>query len=292
MPLAQRLSAQGHELRVMSPGPLEDDVPWPVHIGWLEDPDAVRAAVEDCEVVVHNAAHFGPTFDPDEHARFVASNALGSANVFAAALSGEVRHVVLLSSPGVLGTGAGAEEFEAAGRARCVRDADPPDPRNIYDASKHSAESFAHFYREQHGLSVTILRPGWFARPEDLHDHEFTWRLLGPCVWVGDVIAAVLAAIEQPAQDELLIFPATPFTDDDAAELLADPAKAVARHFPDEMAWWTDQGLPTPAIRWWADIAPARERLGYAPKLNFPDAVARMREGKSPWPTAGLRIAR
>lgn len=292
VPLAQRLGAMGHTLRVISPGPVEEDHPWEVAVCWLEDADAVRGAAEDCDVIIHNAAWHAFECDLSDHGRFISSNVTGSANVFAAALSTGVRHVVHISSAAVLGTGAPADEMEATGRARCVQDGDNHDPRNIYDASKAAAEQLARFYRVCHNLSVTVLRPGWFARPEDLADHEFAWRLLGPCVWIGDVIAAVTAAVAHPAQGEFLIFPAGPFDEADAPGLLSDPAGVVARHYPDEMAWWSEQGFPTPPIRWWADIAPARAALGYEPTLNFPDAVARMRDGRSPWPTAGVRLAR
>jgi nucleoside-diphosphate-sugar epimerase len=62
----------------------------------------------------------------------------------------------------VLGTGTPASDLEAAGRARCVRDGDPYDGHNIYDATKIMAEQLARYYRQRHGLSVTTLRPGWF----------------------------------------------------------------------------------------------------------------------------------
>ncbi|MCG3181251.1 MAG: hypothetical protein BIFFINMI_03626 [Phycisphaerae bacterium] len=291
-PLAQRLVAIGHKVRVLSPGHVEQDHPWEVALGWLEDFNAVRGAMDGCELVIHNAAHHATECDPSDHGRFIASNVTGTANVLAAALAGQVRHVIHISSGSVLGTSLSADEIEAAGRARIVRDDDPIDPRDIYEASKAAAELLARFYRQRHGLSVTALRPGWFPREGDLADHEFVWRLLSHCVWVGDVISAVLRAIDSPAQGEFLIHAATPFVEADAPGLLADPAGVLRKYYPDEMEWWAAQNHPTPAIRWWSDITPAREQLGYEPKLNFPQAVARLRGGQSPWPTAGVQIAR
>ncbi len=291
LPLAQRLFAQGHRVRLLSRGP-RSDVPWEVAVGRLDDLGAVRWAVEGCEAVIHNGARQADRHNLSAHADFLSANVLGAGHVFAAAAQAGVRHVVHLSSDVVLGTAAPAEEFEAAGRARCVRDADPPDPRNIYDLTKLLAEELARYYRRRHGLSVTVLRPGWFPRPGNLADHEFVWRLLGHCLWVGDVISAVLAALASPAQGEFLIHAAAPFGEADAAELLADPAAVLRRYWPAEIDWWLAKGLPVAPVRWWADIAPARQQLGFAPELDFGSAVARLRAGKSPWPTAGVQLVR
>jgi len=291
LPLAQRLTALGHRVRVLSRRQ-RGDVPWEVVVGRLDDCEAVRAAADGCERVIHNGARQSDRHDLDAHPEFIATNVVGSANVFHAAVQAGVGHVVHLSSDVVLGTSAPAEELEAAGRARCVRDSDPPDARNIYDAGKVLAEDLARYYRRQHGLSVTMLRPGWFPPPDRLPDHEFVYRLLGHCLWVGDVIAAVLAAMANPAQGEFLIHAAVPFTESDAGELLGDPVAVLRRYWPGETQWWLAQGLPTPPVRWWAEIGPAREQLGYAPALDFARAVGRMQAGKSPWPTAGVQLAR
>jgi nucleoside-diphosphate-sugar epimerase len=292
LPLAQRLSAMGHGVRVLSRSP-RTDVPWQVIVGRLDDGDAVLAAAEGCEVIVHNGARLGQGHDIAEHGKFVAGNIVGSANVFSAAVRLGVRHVVHVSSDVVLGWSAPPEETESAGRARLVRDSDPLLAQSIYGATKLAAEELARYYRREHGLSVTILRPGWFPPPGHLADHEFVYRLLGHCPWVGDVVAAVLAAIERPAQGEFLIHAATPFAESDAAALLRDPASVLRRYWPEEARWWLDERkLPAPPVRWWADIRPAVEQLGYAPTLDFAAAVARMRAGKSPWPTVGLQLAR
>ncbi|MDD4890268.1 MAG: NAD(P)-dependent oxidoreductase, partial [Phycisphaerae bacterium] len=184
-----------------------------------------------------------------------------------------------------------AADLEAAGRARCIRDGDRYDAYSIYAATKIAAEQLGRYFREHHGLSLTMLRPGWFPPPGRLADHEFVYRTLGHCLWVGDTIRAVLAAMDNPAQGEFLIHAAVPFVEADAVGLMRDPAGVLRRYWPDEIEWWQSQGLPIAPVRWWADISPARERLGFEPELNFPQAVARMREGKGPWPTAGMQIA-
>jgi UDP-glucose 4-epimerase len=290
LPLAQRLAAMGHRVRVLSRS-MWTDVPWEIVHGRLDDRDAVRSAVDGCEAVIHNGARQADRHDLAAHPEFIATNVVGSANVFHAAASAGVRHVVHLSSDVVLGTGTPAADLEAAGRARCVRDSDPCDPHNIYDSTKVLAEELARYYRQRHGLSVTVLRPGWFPVPGHLADHEFVYRLLGHCLWVGDVISAVLAAVARPVQGEFLIHAAVPFTEDDAPDLLRAPARVLHKYWPDEMDWWESQRLPIAPVRWWADIAPARERLGFAPELNFPQAVARLRAGKGPCPTAGVQLA-
>ena len=309
LPLAQRLSAMGHRVRVLSRGGPEPrletwattqprletwataDVPWEVVAGRLDDRDAVRAAVDGCEVVIHNGARQANRHELAAHPEFIATNVVGSANVFHAAASAGVRHVVHLSSDVVLGTGTPAADLEAAGRARCVRDRDAYDPHNIYDATKVLAEELARYYRQRHGLSVTMLRPGWFPGSGQLADHEFVYRLLGHCLWVGDVIGAVLAAVARPVQGEFLIHAAVPFVEADAADLVRDPAGVLRKYWPDEVDWWTGRGLPIAPVRWWADIAPAREQLGFAPELDFPRAVARLRAGRPAWPTAGVQLA-
>jgi len=290
VPLAQRLGALGHRVRILSRTP-RDEAPWDVAVGRLDRADDVLAAADGCDLIVHNGAIIERDHDFARHEQFVATNVGGSANVFRAAVTVGARHVVHLSSDAALDRPT-AEEVDAAGRAHCVRDGDPPTRGGLYGLTKSLAEQLGRYYRDRHGLSLTILRPGWFPEPGELADHEFAYRLLGSCVWVGDVIAAVLAAIENPAQGAFLIHAATPFADADAVEMLCDPAAVLRRYWPEEAEWWLGQGLATPPIRQWADITPARQSLGYAPTLDFARAVARLRDGKSPWPTAGVQLAR
>ena len=154
--------------------------------GDVRDPDTVRAAVSGISAVCHQAAMVGLGIGPADIAAYVSHNDLGTAVVLKAlAEAGYGGRFVLAGSMVVYGEGRyrcaehgtvrpgprSVPDLEA-GRfepscPRCgaplapelVTEDAPPDPRNVYAATKlHQEHLLSAFAREVGGVEIAILR--------------------------------------------------------------------------------------------------------------------------------------
>jgi dTDP-L-rhamnose 4-epimerase len=191
--VVDELARLGHHARVLDrlhpkahdgpPGYLRDDVEY-VHAGL--EPAVLDAALDGIEAVCHQAAMVGLGESFADAPGYVRDNALGTAELLAAIhrRPGQVERLVLASSMVVYGEGAyrcaehgpvrpppRPPERLAAGRweppcPRCgadlkpqaVTEAAPPDPRNVYAATKLHQEHLAFASMNAGGPAVTGLR--------------------------------------------------------------------------------------------------------------------------------------
>lgn len=124
--------------------------------GELTDPQAVAQAVAGMDAVVHCAAKVGDWGPVGEYRKV---NVEGLRTLLEAARSQPLRRFIHLSSLGV---------YEA--RDHFGTDETVPPPRKHIDGytqSKVEAEDLALQYHRQHGVPVTILRPGFVYGPRD-----------------------------------------------------------------------------------------------------------------------------
>ena len=114
----------------------------------LTDPDTVKSAVKDVEVVFHVAAVFDYTAS---EALLRAVNVEGTRNLFDALVAeGSCRRVVNWGAGGIYGL--------PRPEVLPFTEDSPKRPGNPYLVSKRDQETLAHSYRE-HGLEVTSIRP-------------------------------------------------------------------------------------------------------------------------------------
>lgn len=150
-PLAAHLTARGHHVRGFarrpSPG-LTDYVE-----GDLNDRDAVFAASEGVDTIVHLGAYPNPADFMDV---LLQPNVVGLYYILEAAVAHGVKRVVLASTVQVIS----GHDF----RDRPVHVNDGPAPTNHYALSKVWAEAAGEMYARVHGLSVISARIGWFPR--------------------------------------------------------------------------------------------------------------------------------
>jgi nucleoside-diphosphate-sugar epimerase len=113
--------------------------------GDVRDPDAVRAACVDTEVVFHNVAQVPLARD---RALFVSVNVRGTEVLLDAARAAGVRKVVHTSSSAVFGVP----------KTNPVTEDTPPKPAEAYGRAKYEAERRC-LAATAAGLDVTIIRP-------------------------------------------------------------------------------------------------------------------------------------
>ena len=153
-------------------------------VGDVRDPTAVRRALRGIELVSHQAAMVGLGVDLGDMPGYVAHNDLGTAVLLRAMWRSGVERLVLASSMVVYGEGRYccaehgatavpprnpaellAGRFDpacpACGRLlepAPVREDQPPDPRNVYAATKLHQEHLARAFARETGIPVTALR--------------------------------------------------------------------------------------------------------------------------------------
>jgi UDP-glucose 4-epimerase len=212
--LVDALVGEGHEVVVLDD--LETGSRANVHpaarfaIGSVADEEAVRDAVEGCELVFHQAAHKAVLRSVEHPLITDTANTHGTLTVLKGALDAGVRRVVHASSSSVYGGAAPLPTGEDA----------PMQPRSPYAVSKLAAEEYCRVFTELYGLETVALRYfnvyGPRQRPDSTYAAViplFTDALLNgrdPVVhgdglqsrdftFISDVVAANLAAALAPA---------------------------------------------------------------------------------------------
>ncbi|GAB3831597.1 NAD-dependent epimerase/dehydratase family protein [Kribbella italica] len=153
-------------------------------VGDIRDPDAVAAALEGVDVVIHLAAKVGLGVDLDDIDDYVSSNSLGTAVLLKQLAHSKVRNLVYASSMVVYGEGRyecdrhglvapgprRTEDLDAGRfeppcpicgeqlRPGLVDETAPADPRNTYATTKLNGEHLASTWARETGGRVAALR--------------------------------------------------------------------------------------------------------------------------------------
>ena len=142
--LAQRARAAGHDVRIFDLNPPEDPT-FDFVIGDVRDVDALRAASEGIDAVLHNVAQVPLAKDRE---LFWSVNVVGTANVLLAARDAGVAKVVHTSSSAIFGIP----------DHNPVDEETPPRPLEAYGKAKLEAELLCRDAVAA-GLDVSIVRP-------------------------------------------------------------------------------------------------------------------------------------
>jgi len=179
------LRARGYVVRGFDRAPAR--APGEHVVGDLQDMDAVRAAVEGVEAVLH----LGATPDvADFVTDLVPNNIVGTYNVFEAARDAGVKRVVYASSARV---GFGLD------RSKPVSGKDGYGPTEGYSISKATGELIGKMYAHRYKMSVICARIGWFMRNPQEVERATRWH--GSDIYLShdDTVRFFVAALE--AQD-------------------------------------------------------------------------------------------
>ena len=142
------LGTDEHRHRLINAGQLPD-IEWCQ--GDITNATAVAEVVAGADRIIHLAALQVP-FCRDDPPRGAEVNVKGTVNVFEAALTHDVPHLVQASSIAVYGTN---NDYPTA----VVPEDAPRLPRTLYGVYKTACEDLARIYWRDHGLSSVALRP-------------------------------------------------------------------------------------------------------------------------------------
>ena len=169
------------------------------HQADIADLDAIAAAFDGVDTVVHLAARTGSSDSFDEILR---ANVIGTHNVFEAARRAGVGRVVYASSGATVSawerdppySALIAGRYAEAGAWPKMTHETPTRPAGLYGASKVWGEAVARHYADAHGLSVICLRIGRVKA----EDRPTTTR--DAAVWCSqrDIVRMIEACVEAP----------------------------------------------------------------------------------------------
>ncbi|MEM6757031.1 MAG: NAD(P)-dependent oxidoreductase [Planctomycetota bacterium] len=130
--------------------------PCPTRYGDLTDPNAVHAAIEGHDALIHLAAN--PSTHADLRNQLVGPNIIGLQNVLHAAVDQGVRRIILASS-------VQATLFDRRPHRPHL---DSQGARNWYGLTKVFAEHAGAMFHQKYGVDVIAVRIGWFmTRPRN-----------------------------------------------------------------------------------------------------------------------------
>jgi len=120
-----------------------------VFMGDIRDPNGVRIALMDCDVVFHLAALIGIPFSYHSPDSYVETNVKGTLNVLQAARDLQLERVVVTSTSEVFGTALYVP----------IDEKHPRQGQSPYSASKIGADAMADAFYRSFGLPVVTARP-------------------------------------------------------------------------------------------------------------------------------------
>ncbi len=266
--------------------------------GDLADAGAVGALVNGVDAVVHVAAVYRTAGHPDAYYREV--NVQGTETLLEAAARTGVRRFVHTSTVGVHGHVAKPPADEGAAF----------DPGDVYQATKAEAEQLAIEFHRKRGVPVAVVRPGAIYGPGETRLLKLfraiargRYAVVGSGrpfyhpVYIDDLVAGFLLALDKPeAVGEAFIIAGPRYVSQrELASLIAQATGGRVLPFrvpawPLQLAGavcealWVPLGIEPPLHRrrvdFWTksrafSIEKARRVLGYAPKVDLVEGLAR-----------------
>jgi nucleoside-diphosphate-sugar epimerase len=254
--------------------------------------------VEDADAVVHVAAVYRTAGHPDSYYREV--NVAGTERLLEAAVRRGVRRFVHTSTVGVHGHVGRPPADETA----------PYAPGDVYQATKAEAERLALDYHRTRGLPVTVVRPGAIYGPGETRFLKLfraiargryaivgSGRTFYHPVYIDDLVDGFLLALDRPEAvgEPFLICGPSYVSQSALAALVAKHTggRVLPFHVPARPIQWAGAlveavcvplGIEPPLHRrrvdFWTKsraftIDKARRLLGYAPKVDLDEGIAR-----------------
>lgn len=264
--------------------------PYTDAVGSIVDRAFVASAMRGIDAVLHTATLHKPHVATHTRQQFVDVNMTGTLNLLEEAVAAGVRAFVFTSTTSAFGH---ALSPPSGSPAAWITEDVAPIPKNIYGVTKVAAENLCELMHVLHGIPCVVLRTSRFfpeddAIPERRNAHEDANLKVNELLYrradIEDVVSAHLLAIRKAATigfDRYIISATSPFTKDDLPELRRHAADVVRRRVPAYEAEYARRGwtMADSIDRVYVN-ARARAELGWQPRYDFAEALARLRGGE------------
>lgn len=264
--------------------------PFTHHVGSIVDAAFVERCLRGADVVLHTATLHKPHVATHGRQDFVDTNVTGTLNLLEAAVTAGTQSFIYTSTTSTFGR---ALVPPPGKPAAWITEQVMPLPKNIYGATKLSAEHLCEMFQHKYQLPCVVLRTSRFF-PEDDDDaakrdafdqdnlkvNELLYRRAD----IEDIVTAHLLAAEKAPGlgfDRFIISATSPFTRDDLAALQTNTASVVSRYVPEHEEVYARRGWKVlrSVDRVYVNER-ARERLGWQPRYDFAHAIRCLRAGE------------
>jgi UDP-glucose 4-epimerase len=258
-------------------------------VGSIADRSVADECMRGITHVLHAATLHKPHVATHSRQAFVDTNVTGTLNLLEAAVSAGVRAFVFTSTTSAFGD---ALTPPPGSPAAWITEDVLPIPKNIYGVTKTAAEDLCRLFHRNHALPCLVLRTSrFFPEADDVPERRQAFEdanlkineLLYRRVDIEDVVSSHLLALDKAAAlgfDVFIVTATTPFVREDLAGLARDAPAVLERHFPQYPQIYASRNwrmLPT-LDRVYVN-ARARERLGWAPRYDFGQALRALEAG-------------
>ncbi len=225
----------------------------------------VDKITKSVDVIVHTAAMHGKHFELKYPRRdFIKTNIDGTFNLLNACVKNGVKKLIYISTTSIYGNA-----MVDKNKAVWVDESLNPDPRDIYDITKLTAELLCRDFFEKEGIETVSLRVSRFLPENDnLKAIHRLYRGLDE----RDGAAAIQLAIEHQFDsfESLNISADSSFQREDVVDLMVNCKSVLLTYYPDletvfNQKKWT---FPKQIDRVYS-IEKAKRLLNYQPKYNF-----------------------
>jgi nucleoside-diphosphate-sugar epimerase len=217
------------------------------------------------DAIIHTAALHGKHYElkyPREE--FIKVNINGTFNLLNACVLNGIKKFLYTSTTSIYG-----KAMVNNHQAVWVDETLTPDPRDIYDITKLTAELLCRDYFEKEGIETSVLRVSRFL-PED-ENTKAIHRLYRGLDERDGAMGHILALEKNFQTFEIYnISNESPFKETDLKELYKNPRQVINRYYPQVDKIFADKNWTFPQkIDRVYSIEKAKKQLGYAPVNNF-----------------------
>ncbi len=238
-------------------------------------------------MVFHAATLHKPHVATHSRQEFVDTNIAGTLNLLEAAVSAGVQAFIYTSTTSVFGD---ALVPPPGVPAAWITEDVTPIPKNIYGATKATAEDLCQLFHRNQGLACIVLRTSRFFPEEDdnkeireafsdqnLKANEYLYRRVD----IEDVVSAHMLAAER-APDlgfrKYIISATTPFRREDLERLRNDAPGVVRERVADYEGTYRQRGWKMfPGIERVYVNERARNELGWLPRYDFNSIISSLK---------------
>jgi UDP-glucose 4-epimerase len=231
----------------------------------IRNAESVLNVTGSIDAIIHTAAIHGKHYElkyPREE--FIQTNIMGTFNLLNACVKNGIPKFIYTSTTSIYGNAMLSDS-----QAVWVTENLVPDPRDIYDITKLTAELLCKDYFEKEHIETTVLRVSRFLPETD--NLKAIHRLYRGLAEEDGAMAHMLALQKQFDSFEIFnISNQSPFRESDLTELYKNPKKVIARYYPNVEASFERKNwhFPKRIDRIYV-IDKAIKMLAFNPQQNF-----------------------